>query len=66
MHSLISEAKINQMKYNMFNDLIWFRREKKKKNGSCSMLLNDFRLPTLRTCASIPVISVPGIANTAV
>ena len=30
------------------------------------MRLNDFRLPTLRTCASIPHISVPGIANTAV
>ena len=37
-----------------------------KKNiyiTSCSILPDDISLPTLRTCASFPIISIPRIAN---
>ena len=67
LHSLISEAKTNDM-YDMFNNLInWYGSEKKKKQlGSCSLFSINISLPNLCTCASFPVISVPRVANAAV
>ena len=69
VHSLISEAKTNLLiKSSMRCSMIWHDSEKKKKNRLVFSIpaADNNSLPNLRTCASSPVISVPGIANTTV
>ena len=56
----------NQSKHEMFNDLTWFRKEKKNRLVFSIPAADNNSLPNLRTYASSPVISVPGIANTTV
>ena len=65
VHSLVSEAKTNVLiKSSMRCSMIWHGSE--KETGSSSLFPDNNSLPNLSTCASIPVISVPGIANTTV